>query len=172
MKAKGCIHGVVEWRRARAFFYYRLRRKLAEYSLRDHISTETGLQAPKISSLLKVWYLRSLNRQASAGRPVSAWRQYASGQSGASASPTQVNTSPADGSADDVKWADDRKILNWMSDSASEIDDEISRLRENKIIDEIVNRSREDRNAALKGILRAVDEMDPRDKLRLKEALN
>ena len=59
-----------------------------------------------------------------------------------------------------------------MSDSAGEIDEEISRLRENKIIDEIVNRRREDRNAVLKGILRAIDEMDLGEKSRLKEALN
>ena len=35
-------------------------------------------------------------------------------------------------------------------------------------VDDLIN----DLDAALKGILRAVDEMDPRDKLRLKEALN
>jgi hypothetical protein len=37
MTAKGCLHGVVEWKNARRFFYWRLQRRLAEMSIHKQL---------------------------------------------------------------------------------------------------------------------------------------
>jgi hypothetical protein len=42
MKAKGCISDVLEWRTARGFFYWRIRRRQLEDSLKDKIVAASG----------------------------------------------------------------------------------------------------------------------------------
>ena len=81
MKAKGAIHGIVDWRRSRSFFYWRLRRKLAEFSLIQHIKKMSShLSESHICKMLRVWYLRSFKeRRPSSPESMSTWRHYAGG---------------------------------------------------------------------------------------------
>ena len=62
MKAKDVIHAVVDWKRARPFFYHRLRRLLAEDKLREQLkaqrpstSHEEATQILKKSAAPEVW---------------------------------------------------------------------------------------------------------------------
>jgi acetyl-CoA carboxylase/biotin carboxylase 1 len=56
MKAKGVISKVLQWRRARAFFYFRLRRRLAEERLRRVVSQAApDLAYAAVSALLREW---------------------------------------------------------------------------------------------------------------------
>merc|ERR1712176_1077327 len=66
MEAVGVIRKQVEWKSSRSFFYWRLRRKLAEFDLRNKVmeasevgrgvTTPTPLEA---TDLIKQWFLQS-----------------------------------------------------------------------------------------------------------------
>jgi acetyl-CoA carboxylase/biotin carboxylase 1 len=56
MKAKGVINGVLKWEDARSFFYYRLRRRLAEEDLRSQIlRTDESFTHSQTSELIEEW---------------------------------------------------------------------------------------------------------------------
>ena len=61
MKAKGVIRDIVEWKDARRVFYGRLRRRLAEFRLRDRIvevgSVAEEMKTSTASKLLKKWFV-------------------------------------------------------------------------------------------------------------------
>jgi acetyl-CoA carboxylase / biotin carboxylase 1 len=174
MASKKCIAGVVEWRRSRSFFHWRLRRKLAENSLIHHITSTTGISSfKKVSELLKIWFVRSAKRLVASPRLISNWRNYASGVSAAGVPDNPgLRSSPInDGAGDELLWADDRKILNWMSSSESNIDEEVNRLREIHVIDSIIKHSRENRPAVLKAMLKLIDDLDESEKDRLHNVL-
>ena len=66
MKAVGAIAEAVAWKEARSFFYWRLRRKLAEFDLRRKVieASKVGrhdrvLSASSASKLVKEWYTSS-----------------------------------------------------------------------------------------------------------------
>lgn len=72
MKAVGVIEKDVEWEDSRMYFFWRLRRKLAEFDLRKKIMdagkvgrSVKGMDAVDASSLIKNWYLED-NGQSSA----------------------------------------------------------------------------------------------------------
>jgi acetyl-CoA carboxylase/biotin carboxylase 1 len=67
MKAVGVIHKDVEWQQARSFFYWRLRRKLAEFDLRRQLIEASqvgrGVLSPtplQASALIKQWFCEKL----------------------------------------------------------------------------------------------------------------
>ena len=61
MKAKGVIRDIVEWKDARRIFYGRLKRRLAEFRLRDRIvevgSVGEEMKTSTASKLLKKWFV-------------------------------------------------------------------------------------------------------------------
>ena len=61
MKAKGAIRDIVEWKDARRVFYGRLRRRMAEFRLRDRIvkvgSVDGEMKTSTASKLLKKWFV-------------------------------------------------------------------------------------------------------------------
>lgn len=60
MKAKGVISDTVSWPNARSFFYWRLKRKLAEFTLYDQISrVNRTLEKKEKVALLKQWIKQS-----------------------------------------------------------------------------------------------------------------
>jgi acetyl-CoA carboxylase/biotin carboxylase 1 len=61
MKAKGVITDIIPWASSRAFFYGRLRRRLAEEKLRAAVMqvTERSLPREEVTSLLRGWLLAS-----------------------------------------------------------------------------------------------------------------
>ena len=62
MKAKGVIRDEVPWESARTYFYYRIKRRLAEFRLRNKICDasnlgEVSLTKVNASKLLKKWFI-------------------------------------------------------------------------------------------------------------------
>ena len=174
MKAKGAIHGIVDWRHSRGFFYWRLRRKLAEFSLVQHIKKMSShLTDASISQMLRVWYLRSFaKRRPSSPESMSTWRHYAGGV--IAGSPSQIATTSQSGGqeksdpvADSIKWADDRSFLGWMSNSAAEIDREVASLRENHVVEELMKLLNRDRRSMITGIRRVFQNLDSTEKANL-----
>ena len=87
MEAVGVIRQQVEWKTARSFFYWRLRRKLAEFDLRKKICDAStvgrGVTNPtplEATDMIKQWFVQSPGM-------------------------------------DEMKWEDDKMMLGWMGNN-------------------------------------------------------
>jgi acetyl-CoA carboxylase/biotin carboxylase 1 len=74
MKAKGVISDIIPWAHSRAFFYGRLRRRLAEEKVRAAVAqaTENSLSRNEVTGLLRGWLLASTSAGAAAGEDEAA----------------------------------------------------------------------------------------------------
>ena len=78
MLAKGVISSTVPWKRARSFFYWRLRRRLAEFALRKHVMTQVHNKTKEeCGSLIKTWFVECQARATTTTSSQPAWKQYA-----------------------------------------------------------------------------------------------
>jgi acetyl-CoA carboxylase/biotin carboxylase 1 len=65
MEAAGVIKAQVEWKSSRGFFYWRLRRRLAEFQLRKEIMKHDASLSPvEASALLEKWFMSTANAKA------------------------------------------------------------------------------------------------------------
>jgi len=64
MKAKGVIRKPLEWKNARRYFYWRVRRRLGEeYAFRSILSANPKLTRESMQSLLRQWYTADIERE-------------------------------------------------------------------------------------------------------------
>lgn len=148
MKAVGVIRREVEWEEARSFFYWRLRRKLAEFDLRRQLiqaaEVGRGVVAPtpvQATETLKAWFLESRS-----GR--------------------------------EELWDDDKAVLSWMAESYSELEQRILMYTKEIVIQEVVqvmtaggNTARIGTAGIVEGLERAMQTMDPEQKQMVKQML-
>jgi acetyl-CoA carboxylase/biotin carboxylase 1 len=148
MKAVGVINKEVEWREARSFFYWRLRRKLAEFDLRRQLiqAAEVGraVAAPtplQATATIKKWFLDSRN-------------------------------------ADEHLWDDDKLVLAWMAESYSELEQKILLYTKEIVVQEVVqvmtaggNTARIGTAGIVEGLERAIQQMDPEHRQSVKQML-
>jgi acetyl-CoA carboxylase / biotin carboxylase 1 len=148
MKAVGVIRREVEWEEARSFFYWRLRRKLAEFDLRRQLiqaaEVGRGMVAPtpvQATETLKSWFLESK------------------------------------GGREDL-WDDDKAVLSWMADSYSDLEQRILTYTKEIVIQEVVqvmtaggNTARIGTAGIVEGLERAMQRMDPEQKQQVKQML-
>ncbi|CAM9586179.1 unnamed protein product, partial [Scytosiphon promiscuus] len=87
MEARGAVRKVVPWSESRTFFFWRLRRRLAEFDLRKQISrADPSVGSLAASALLKGWFL------------------------------SDGSAANASGAGDDEgsAWEEDKSVLAWM----------------------------------------------------------
>jgi acetyl-CoA carboxylase/biotin carboxylase 1 len=166
MLAKEVINGTVPWRRARSFFYWRLRRRLAEFALRKHVLSQIADKTKdQCGSLIKQWFLESQSKSTAAVSSQPAWKQYAfSGNSF-----NQTTSGGSDGkisSSEDMKsyekmWKDDKHVLAWLNDSSAIIDTKINDLRSTSIASQICELGKTLPSAAIEGLIQMMSGMDP-----------
>jgi len=108
MKAVGVIEKEVEWEQSRSYFYWRLRRKLAEFDLRKQLmeAGEVGrgvkaLTSLKASDLIKQWFVESLNMN-------------------------------------EKLWNDDKVVLSWMAGNYGELEKKIQAYTRGVVSQEII----------------------------------
>lgn len=153
MKAVGVIEKDVEWADARPYFFWRLRRKLAEFDFRKNIieASEVGRSvttiSPKAASdLMKKWF---------------------------------VETSGMDASM----WNDDKIMLSWMADKHDVLKLKVLELTKECVVQEVFSAMTAGGNTAqigsagiVEGITRACETMTVEGKQQfknmLKDALN
>ena len=127
MLAKGVINGVVPWRRAREFFYWRLRRRLTEGSLcRRMCSAAPQITPANATTLLRTWYLSSL---ASQGVRV------------------------AGEALESLLWKEDKRVLQWLAENTDFLTGRISSLRRESIAETVLSLGKEDFSAVVSGVL-------------------
>lgn len=107
MKAVGVIEKEVEWKESRSFFFWRLRRKLAEFDLRAKMqqATEVGRGSTKLSpirasALMKKWFLERSELSSD-------------------------------------MWDDDKIMLSWMAQSYEELEDKVRDLSRESVVQEV-----------------------------------
>jgi len=107
MKAVGVIEREVEWETARSFFYWRLRRKLAEFDLRKKVqeASEVGRASNRLTPL-------------EAGSYVKEWFIEANGTS-------------------QELWDNDRAVVAWMTESYGFIGEKVRDLSQALVADEV-----------------------------------
>jgi acetyl-CoA carboxylase / biotin carboxylase 1 len=113
MKAVGVIEKEVEWEHSRSYFYWRLRRKLAEFDLRKQLREAAtvgrrvkALTPLEASALIKQWFIES---------------------------------QPADTAHTNrfLTWNDDRAVLAWMSTSYGELENKIQKFARDVVAQEV-----------------------------------
>ena len=171
MAAKGVISGVVPFKRARSFFYWRLRRRLAEFSLRRQVSEVAGLGAEETETVLRDLFLKSRTAQyggqggRAGGQP--AWMAYASSPVPSVAPSGQGGK----GASDAAQWEDDKLCLQWLSEEYASITAAIRRMRRSHIQDQVVNLGLEDPTALVNGTLELIEQLSPEAKAKVIAAL-
>jgi acetyl-CoA carboxylase/biotin carboxylase 1 len=130
MQSLGCINGVVPWRQARKFFYWRLRRRLAEGSLvRRLIKAAPQMLFAHATTLLRSWFLQILASVGEGG-------------------PALSGPGPAA-----ALWADDMRVLRWLVDHRDVIEANVAALRRESIAEQVLALGSEDPGAAVTGVL-------------------
>jgi len=107
MKAVGVIERAVEWKEARSYFYWRLRRKLAEFDLRKKVLEtfqigrgDATFTPAGASKLIKSWFLETPG-------------------------------------ATETLWSDDKAVLSWMAQQQEQLEMKIIKLNKENVVQEV-----------------------------------
>lgn len=145
MQAVGVIRKQVDWRSSRAFFYWRLRRKLAEFDLRkkiiDAAQVGRGVKSPtplEATDLIKQWFLEAPGM-------------------------------------DEAQWEDDKIMLSWMGSNHAHLEAKVIAFTKECVVQEVVqvmcsggNTGKVGTQGIVEGISQAMKSMTPEDKEALK----
>ena len=148
MQAVGVIRKQVEWSTSRTFFYWRLRRKLAEFDLRKKIieAAEVGraVKSPtplEATDLIKAWFLETPGMN-------------------------------------EMKWEDDKTMLTWMGENHSLLESKVVGFTKECVIQEVMqvmtaggNTSKVGTLGIVEGISRALTTMTQQEKELFKAML-
>jgi len=146
MKAMNVIEQDVEWSESRTFFYWRLRRKLAEFDLRNKIIEAAGVgrgnKTPtphEASGMLKSWFLESDNMS-------------------------------------NEMWDNDQAVLSWMAQYHRELEEKILAYTKQCVTEEVLqvllaggNTARAGAAGIVEGLAQAYGSMSPIDRVQLRE---
>jgi len=148
MKAVGVIEKDVEWENSRSYFFWRLRRKLAEFDLRKKMMAAgnvgrgiKAMGATEASAMIRDWYLAS------------------------------------DGSSPQ-SWNDDKIILAWMGENNHQLEVRVADLARKHVADEVFSAMSAGGNTSqigiagiVEGISRAMSCVTPEQREALKNSL-
>ena len=142
MKAKGCIRQIVPWKRARSYFYWRLRRRLVEFDVRRRILTASGQKSlSDAEDILASWFDDAVH----AGKT------------------RQSHTANGSASAQEL-WLDDRLVVSWMADERETINRNVSALNVERITREVMFLGLQDAKGAVQGILELIHKLDDKER--------
>ncbi|RLN37492.1 hypothetical protein BBO99_00001939 [Phytophthora kernoviae] len=143
MKSVGCIRQVVPWSNARLFFYWRLKRQLAEFSLRREVMA-ASVNGPRETTfvgseqVLKGWFTEAVN----GGRV-----------------PRQQNVSVSE------LWSNgDKDVLVWLASDKEWIASRVEELQREQLASQVVELGRKDPKAAVAGILELLHLLNDKDR--------
>ena len=151
MKAVGVIEKEVDWVQSRSYFYWRLRRKLAEFDLRKQIreASDIGrgfgtLTPMEASEIIKQWFTE--------------------------AQPGGADTESA--------WNDDKAVLSWMGASYAELEKNILNFTREIVAQEVVhvmtaggNTARIGASGIIEGIRIALEKMPEQERENVRKLL-
>jgi hypothetical protein len=141
MEAVGVIRKQVKWKTSRSFFYWRLRRKLAEFDLRKKIIDASevgrGVKSPtpvEASDMIKQWFME------------------------------------VPGMSED-KWEDDKIMLTWMAENNAHLESKVIDYTQECVVQEVMqvmmaggNTAKIGTRGIVEGISRAMTTMTQEEK--------
>ena len=148
MKAVGVIEQEVDWSQARTFFYWRLRRKLAEFDFRQKLidAAEVGrgvksLHPLEATAMIKNWFMDTPNMTES-------------------------------------MWDDDKAVLSWMAGNNGLLEKNVREYTKEVVIQEVVQVMTAGGTTAqigtkgiVEGLSRAMELMSPENREETKQLL-
>merc|ERR1712176_394800 len=148
MEAVGVIRQQVEWKSSRSFFYWRLRRKLAEFDLRKKIidasAVGRGVASPtplEATDMIKQWFMQSDGMNA-------------------------------------AKWEDDKAMLAWMGNNYDILESKVIDFTQECVSQEVMkvmtaggNTAKIGTKGIVEGISRAMTTMTEEEKETFKAML-
>lgn len=145
---KGAIRKVVEWKKARTFFYWRLQRRLSEDRVRGMCQqANSTLTYDQISSLLRKWADADRSLEAEAGI----------GGEALGSSPTLQDSIGAVGEdSSSIFDTNDRWVYQWFEVEEDSIVERVSKLRVARVAEEVKELSQESTEGFLEGIAGAL----------------
>ncbi|KAI9096466.1 acetyl-CoA carboxylase [Phlyctochytrium arcticum] len=196
MLAKEVIERVIGWRESRRFFYWRLLRRISEESvLRQLLEADASLTRQQGKQLLETWFTEDLNKVRAALDEEVYDDEHTGHHStrptplGATAHlsaphPASLGTSPSTTLSQSHMTAhhaalgtrefrhNDLEVVRWLSVRRQHVEDRIEALQyQGKIsaIEKLVKSDSDD--AAVQGVLRVVEALEPAARQRLMDAL-
>lgn len=148
MKAVGVIERAVEWKHARSYFYWRLRRKLAEFDLRKKITDtfqvgrgDTAISPVEASKLIKSWFIDTPG-------------------------------------ATEALWSDDKAVLSWMAQQNEQLETKILKLNRENVVQEVFevmtaggNTAKIGTSGIVEGISQALMTMSVEEQAKVRELI-
>jgi len=148
MRATGVIEREVEWKNARTFFFWRLRRKLAEFDLRKKMieAGEIGRATKKLSpleasALMKSWFVETPGMT-------------------------------------EALWDDDKAMLQWMAQNNQFLEEKVVELSRESVVAEVYgvltaggNTQVVGTSGIVEGIAQACESMGPEERAEFKKML-
>lgn len=170
MLAKGVIHGVVPWAAARSFFYWRIRRLLAEKStIRRLLAAAPQMTTGEAGRMLQSWFYGSISgvmqstlqqpRSHTAGGPIWGAPSTSISTMPLAASPVSSAT-PTLGRHEDA-WRDDKLVLRWLAETRGHLEERIYWLRRENIRSHVLSYGLEDPTAVISGVLEMLPRLTP-----------
>lgn len=142
--AKGAIRRIVNWTEARSFFYWRLRRRIAEQRVRRRCrKADPGLTTTRITGYLKKW---AADYRMESG--VNGHTGHTAGQRDAGS-----------GSDDGEHWSfdkDDQWVFQWLEVEEDSIDKKIERIRVASVSRRVADSAIESLEGFVEGIQAAI----------------
>ena len=123
MKAKGVIREVLTWRTARAYFYYRLRRRLAE----ERLLVQAAARDPLLSRAERTDAIRQWFHE-------------------------DRSTAAAATAAADPLWQNDREVIQWLENDTAKLERHLAGLRREYVKRQVLALCTEDRDAVLEAL--------------------
>lgn len=164
MRAKGVIDGIVPWRHARRFFYWRLRRRLAETQLHRRMAREVTPTAGEAAEAER--------------RAAEIAAQWAAEDGVATAPPPEASLEGKDYSdaetgqrAVDAAIAVDRGVIQWLWRARDRVRKRMDALREGATRSTVLAAGKRAPRAAVEGILALVDQLEPAEREQVVAAL-
>ncbi len=148
MKAVGVIENEIEWKTARSYFFWRLRRKLAEFDLRKKI-IEAG----------------NVGRRTTALSPLDASKFIRELFNGTSGLPQEM-------------WNDDKRMLAWMAEKNEFLEQKVVELTKANVAQEVFEVMVAGGNTGLigsagivDGITRAISALPSEEREKMKQSI-
>lgn len=147
MKAVGVIQDMVEWKNARPYFFWRLRRKLAEFDLRKKIvdASSVGSKGLAMSPLDASDFIKNLFSKTS--------------------------------NMEIEMWNDDKKMLTWMAENHELLEQEVVVYKNSIIAQEVYEYMMKNRNGSssvngvVAGITRALSALSPDERKKFQKEI-
>lgn len=160
LKEKGAIRRVVRWDEARTYFYWRLRRRLAEERVRQRITeADISLTRDEVTTVLLKW--------ADDHR----MERRISGQSNGYSDTGREDDKEYDDDDESSFDLDDRWVVQWLEVEEDAINKRVDKIRTSRIASEVAEAGKQSREGLLNGIETTLRNCDPIERTKLVDAL-